>query len=43
MAVAELRDAIARGVVAPLNLVMLTRDRIEEVLDDAVKPRAADH
>jgi polyhydroxyalkanoate synthesis regulator phasin len=34
--VAELRDAIARGVVAPLNLVMLTRDRIEEVLDDAV-------
>ena len=35
--VAELRDAIARGIVAPLNLVMLTRERIEEVLDDAVR------
>ncbi|TML32526.1 MAG: hypothetical protein E6G29_13100 [Actinobacteria bacterium] len=28
---------IARGIVAPLNLVMLTRERIEEVLDEAVK------
>src|SRR5919202_1155301 len=27
---------IARGIVTPLNLVMLTRDRIEEVMDDAV-------
>ena len=34
--VAELRDAFAKGVVAPLNLVMLTRDRIQEILDDAV-------
>jgi polyhydroxyalkanoate synthesis regulator phasin len=35
--VAELRDALAKGVVAPLNIVMLSRDRIEEVVDDAVK------
>ena len=35
--VAELRDALARGVVAPLNIVMLSRDRIEEAFDDAVK------
>jgi polyhydroxyalkanoate synthesis regulator phasin len=34
--VAELRDAIAKGIVAPLNLVMLTRERIQEVVDDAV-------
>ena len=34
--VAELREAIAKGIVAPLNLVMLTRDRIQEVVDDAV-------
>ena len=34
--VAELREVIAKGVVAPLNLVMLTRDRIQEVLDEAV-------
>jgi hypothetical protein len=34
--VAELRNALARGVIGPLNLVMLTRDRIEEVMDDAV-------
>src|SRR5437773_6757197 len=33
---AELRDIIAKSVVAPLNLVMLTRDRIQEVMDDAV-------
>ncbi|MFL5780142.1 MAG: hypothetical protein ACJ760_02410 [Thermoleophilaceae bacterium] len=33
---AELREAITKGVVAPLNLVMLTRDRIQEVMDDAV-------
>jgi polyhydroxyalkanoate synthesis regulator phasin len=35
--VAELRDALAKGVVAPLNLMMISRERIEEVLDDAVK------
>ena len=27
---------ITRGVIRPLNLVMLTRDRIQEVLDEAV-------
>jgi polyhydroxyalkanoate synthesis regulator phasin len=32
-----LRDAITRGVIRPLNLVMLTRDRIEEVVNDAVE------
>jgi polyhydroxyalkanoate synthesis regulator phasin len=35
--VAELRDAITRGVIRPLNLIMLTRDRIEEVVNDAVE------
>jgi polyhydroxyalkanoate synthesis regulator phasin len=35
--VAELRDALAKGVVAPLNLVMLSRERIEEAFEDAVK------
>ena len=34
--VAEVREVIAKGVVAPLNLVMLTRERIQEVVDDAV-------
>ncbi|HEY7632177.1 MAG TPA: hypothetical protein VH817_15835 [Thermoleophilaceae bacterium] len=34
--VADLRNALSRGVIGPLNLVMLTRDRIEEVMDDAV-------
>jgi polyhydroxyalkanoate synthesis regulator phasin len=34
--VADLRNAITRGIINPLNLVMLTRDRIEEVMDDAV-------
>ena len=33
--VADLREAIARGVIVPLNLVMLTRERIEEVVGDA--------
>jgi polyhydroxyalkanoate synthesis regulator phasin len=35
--VAELRDALAKGVVAPLNLVMISRDRIEDAFDEAVK------
>jgi polyhydroxyalkanoate synthesis regulator phasin len=35
--VAELRDAISKGVVGPLNLVFLSRERVEEVLGDAVK------
>jgi len=35
--VADLRSAIRRSIIAPLNMVMITRDRIEEVLDDAVK------
>lgn len=34
--VADLRDALARSINAPLNLLMLTRDRIEEVVSDAV-------
>jgi polyhydroxyalkanoate synthesis regulator phasin len=34
--VAELRSALKGGVITPLNLVMLTRERIEESLDDAV-------
>jgi polyhydroxyalkanoate synthesis regulator phasin len=34
--VADLRNALSRGVIGPLNLVMLTRERIEEVMDDAV-------
>ncbi len=36
-AVADFREALKRGIISPLNLVMLTRDRIEEVLDDAVE------
>jgi polyhydroxyalkanoate synthesis regulator phasin len=34
--VAELREAISRRVIAPLDLMMLTRDRIEEAVEDAV-------
>jgi hypothetical protein len=34
--VADLRNALTKGIIGPLNLVMLTRDRIEEVMDDAV-------
>jgi hypothetical protein len=34
--VAELRNALKGGVITPLNLVMLTRERIDEVLEDAV-------
>ena len=33
---AELREAISSRVIAPLDLVMLTRERIEEAVDDAV-------
>jgi hypothetical protein len=33
---ADLRNALSRSIIGPLNLVMLTRERIEEVLDDAV-------
>ena len=32
-----MRDAITKGVIRPLNIVMLTRDRIEEALNDAVE------
>jgi polyhydroxyalkanoate synthesis regulator phasin len=35
--VAAARDRIVRGVLAPLNAVLLTRRHIEEVLDDAVE------
>src|SRR5918912_4371275 len=34
--VADLRNALTRGIINPLNIVMLTRDRIEEVMEDAV-------
>src|ERR671935_1041971 len=34
--VADLRNALTRGIINPLNLVMLTSDRIEEVMQDAV-------
>jgi polyhydroxyalkanoate synthesis regulator phasin len=33
---AEIRNALSRRIIGPLNLVMLTRDRIEEVMEDAV-------
>ena len=33
---ADVRTALTRGIIGPLNLVMLTRDRIEEVMEDAV-------
>jgi polyhydroxyalkanoate synthesis regulator phasin len=33
---AELRDVLRKNLIQPLNLVMLTRERIEEVLSDAV-------
>lgn len=35
--VADFRSVLRRSVITPLNLMMLTRDRVEEVLDDAVK------
>ncbi len=34
--VAEVRNALRDNLVNPLNLVLLTRDRIEEVVDEAV-------
>ncbi|MBA3359711.1 MAG: hypothetical protein H0U20_09685, partial [Thermoleophilaceae bacterium] len=34
--VAELREAISQRVIAPLDLVMLTRERIEDAVNDAV-------
>ena len=34
--VAELREALSARMIDPLGLVMLTRDRIEEVVDEAV-------
>ena len=35
--VAEFRKALRTNLIRPLELVMLTRDRIEEALDDAVQ------
>ena len=35
--VAAFRDLLSRGVINPLNLVLLTRERIQEALDDAVE------
>jgi polyhydroxyalkanoate synthesis regulator phasin len=34
--VATARDRLVRGMLSPLNVVLLTRRHIEEVLDDAV-------
>ncbi len=34
--VADFREALTERLVEPLNLVMLTRDRIEETVDEAV-------
>jgi polyhydroxyalkanoate synthesis regulator phasin len=34
--VAELRDALRKNLIRPLDMVMLSRDRIEEVLGEAV-------
>ncbi len=35
--VGAVRDIVTRSVLAPLNAVFLTRERIEEVVDDAVR------
>lgn len=35
--VAEFRDALTRNLIRPFEMVMLTRDRIQEVVDDAVR------
>ena len=35
--VAAFRELLSRGVINPLNLVLLTRERIQEALDDAVE------
>jgi polyhydroxyalkanoate synthesis regulator phasin len=35
--VATARDRIVRGMLSPLNVVLLTRRHIEEVLEDAVQ------
>jgi polyhydroxyalkanoate synthesis regulator phasin len=34
--VAEFRDALRKNLIKPMELVLLSRDRIEEVLDEAV-------
>ncbi len=34
--VAELRDALRKNLIRPMDMVMLSRDRIEEVLGEAV-------
>jgi polyhydroxyalkanoate synthesis regulator phasin len=34
--VAELRDALRKNLIAPFDMVLLSRDRIEEVLGEAV-------
>jgi polyhydroxyalkanoate synthesis regulator phasin len=35
--VAEVREALTQGIIGPLHLVMLTRDRIEETMNEAVE------
>jgi polyhydroxyalkanoate synthesis regulator phasin len=35
--VAAFRDALAAGVLSPLNLILLSRERIQEAVDEAVE------
>lgn len=35
--VSAVRDVVTKSMLAPLNAVLLSRDRIEEVVDDAVR------
>jgi polyhydroxyalkanoate synthesis regulator phasin len=35
--VAEFRDALRKNLIRPMDMVMITRERIEEVLDEAVE------
>jgi polyhydroxyalkanoate synthesis regulator phasin len=35
--VAQFRELLSRGVISPLNLVLLTRERIQEALDETVE------
>lgn len=35
--VAEFRDALTRNLIRPFEMVLITRDRIQEVVDDAVE------
>jgi hypothetical protein len=35
--IGAVRDAVLKGMLAPINAVLLTRERIEEVVEDAVR------